>query len=538
MSRVSKAAKGYLKSFELSEISEAEVVFAVEVPNEGNVNQLLPGFKVAVLENNSVCSHYFHLANDQLMVNGIGLAPMVPECNYHSEVTIIDRQQQEYVVEANGDFLGTANFLHHEPITIRSHALEPELIDYLYKLVCSRDFLFIEIDLVSKGHNDIGISEFLVDFLEDFYWHSNFNKSYNKCHGFFVNKKHYKVRFWLRDKLLRISLRHEIYLGIRYSFKGFLRKVFQKVMQGVHEILVNMLRVNESRLLALTITKIEFLRAKLFGLENFRSKTRQILSISQVTDPLRDRTPPVIDVAIPCHPKDYENLQLVIQGVRKSVSNPIGKIYLVTPRDYVIKLQDDFPECHVLSDDEVLNSELLRAIQDSCVGSRRSWILQQVIKFRIAMLSTEIATLVLDADTILIARRLWVDSRGRQVLCIGEDFYLPYKNHQRRVFGGENYLLAFVTHFQLMTKVTLSEIFSPNGHGLVDWIKLGDPDSGSAISEYDTYGEWLASNRPERVVFAKWNNSPKKIDPKVLRYEDLTYVYGKFGSISNHSYLE
>lgn len=126
---------------------------------------------------------------------------------------------------------------------------------------------------------------------------------------------------------------------------------------------------------------------------------------------------PTIDVAIPCHAKDFENLPLVIQGLRENVKNPVEKIILITPEYLSQELQTKFPDLHVLTDENVLGVGIADALVELVPQERRGWITQQLIKFQVAISSDMMATLILDADTILLKPRIFIDAQGVQVLC-------------------------------------------------------------------------------------------------------------------------
>jgi len=153
------------------------------------------------------------------------------------------------------------------------------------------------------------------------------------------------------------------------------------------------------------------------------------------------------------------------------------------------------------------------------------------------IMSDQVATLILDADTVLLSPKIWLDSEGTQILCIANEYHLPYKKHIRKVFGGQNHLLSFTTHHQLMKRDSVKEIFGLNGDGLVDWLKLADFNESSATSDYETYGEWMVERNPKQVVFAKWNNVSAKINSINTSYAEILSDYSKYGSVSNHWYL-
>lgn len=312
-----------------------------------------------------------------------------------------------------------------------------------------------------------------------------------------------------------------------------LRNIFKATYNGF----LNKLRVSESKFLGYFTVRVFLRIMSILHVKVIPLRIRRIISLAQLTDPLVDNSLPSIDVAIPCHEKDFKNLHLVIEGAKSSVKNPIDQIKLITPGYLAADLQSMFPECNVLTDETVLGPDLLMLITNSVPKETRGWIFQQAIKLRVVIQSTSVATLILDADTILLRPRVYLDKNCVQILSIADEYHLPYKNHQRRFFMGKSHQLSFVTHHQLMKRENVIEIFGPDGSGILRWLDLADYSEGSALSEYDTYGEWVLTHKGSSVRFSKWNNTPIKIDPNKVSYGELSDRYPLYCSISNHSYL-
>jgi hypothetical protein len=312
-----------------------------------------------------------------------------------------------------------------------------------------------------------------------------------------------------------------------------LRKIFKATYNGF----LNRLRLSESKFLGYLTARVLLRMMAILHVKVIPLRIRRVISLAQPSDPLADKSLPSIDVAIPCHEKDYKNLSLVIQGVKSSVKNPIDQIKLITPGSLAADLQSMFPECKVLTDEQVLDPDLLMFITKSVPKETRGWVLQQAIKLRVVMQSTSVATLILDADTILLRPRVFLDSNCVQIISIADEYHIPYKNHQRRVLAGKNHQLSFVTHHQLMKRDYVMEIFGYDSRGLLRWLELANYGEGSALSEYDTYGEWVLTHKDSQVRFSKWNNVPIKIDPNEVSYKTLSDRYSLYCSISNHSYL-
>jgi hypothetical protein len=325
--------------------------------------------------------------------------------------------------------------------------------------------------------------------------------------------------------------------SVEHSLFSFFMKPIRVFIAVVYSQITNQLRKSESRVFGLFVMRVSLSLAKVMKLQKLPYSLRQTISLAQPSNPLRDRNLPTIDIAIPCHTKDFDNLPLIIQGAKACVRNPIGKIKLVTPGCLSMELQSRFPDCIVSTDESFLGVDLVDLINELVPKERTGWIIQQAIKFRMAISSEQVATLILDADTVLLSPKIWLDSQGRQILCIADEYHLPYKQHIARAFGGQTHLLSFVTHHQLMQRDSVREIFGQEGEGLIEWIKAADFNESSSVSEYETYGEWMVKRKPKQIVFAKWNNVAAKLNCGNSTYAEIVDCYSKYGSVSNHSYL-
>jgi hypothetical protein len=88
--------------------------------------------------------------------------------------------------------------------------------------------------------------------------------------------------------------------------------------------LTDRLRRSESTILGFIVARVSLNIAKMIHLQQIPFDLMTLISLAQPSDPLRGKTLPTIDIAIPCHMKDFENLPLVIQGAKASVRNPVG----------------------------------------------------------------------------------------------------------------------------------------------------------------------------------------------------------------------
>ena len=246
---------------------------------------------------------------------------------------------------------------------------------------------------------------------------------------------------------------------------------------------------------------------------------RALLEATLPIDPLAGSLPlPAIDVLIPCHGKDAALLPVALAGAVAASANPVASIRVVCPhadRDDVRRLVErvDLPRTAALTiqtDDEILGDAVLAQLERSTPASRRGWVVQQLVKFVGSAASDALATLVVDADTVLLRERTWVTSSGVQLLPVVREFHRPYAAHARRVWGdaARELPVSFVAHHMLLQRDVLGQMLGSDPRsGLVRWIDALDWRTTSPGSEYQSYATWLIRSRPDRVALGQWANT-------------------------------
>lgn len=235
-------------------------------------------------------------------------------------------------------------------------------------------------------------------------------------------------------------------------------------------------------------------------------------------DPLASSvTAPTIEALIPCHRKDVALLSTVVAGVLTSSTNPVSRVRVVcSARDGdVVKRAleggDRRKEAMVTieHDDDVLGTAMMQRAGSTAPPHRRGWLVQQLVKFKAAATTPARATLVVDADTVLVGRRTWVTESGSQILPTVREFHRPYAAHAQRVWGDDARPLpvSFVAHHMLLQRDVLQTMLGDDpDSGMCRWIDALDWKHQSAGSEYHSYGTWLLRNQPNRVALAQWAN--------------------------------
>lgn len=279
-------------------------------------------------------------------------------------------------------------------------------------------------------------------------------------------------------------------------------------------------------------------------------RIRYLWQAMQPVDPLRivlgTEQLPEIDVLIPAHPKDLRVLKYSVAAARRGSSNPVRRVVIVVPDHSVNMVRDALPAGCVVEGEASLLGSLAPWIHEHVPPDWRGWVTQQCIKLLWARGNTDVPTLVLDADTVLLRPRTWVTRDGRQLLCFSAERHLAYVAQAARCWSltSEAQSMSYVTHHQLMQARHLREMFPEGAASIRAWMEQADFSTSSALSEYHCYGAWLRSRRPDTAVVASFGNRGRKADelPEVPE-EELTLVvdalalrYSDRVSLSFHSW--
>lgn len=212
-------------------------------------------------------------------------------------------------------------------------------------------------------------------------------------------------------------------------------------------------------------------------------------------------------IFIPVHGKDLVTLPMVIAGALGSCPHA-EELILASPRQEVAHLAEAFPDARIIADQDLISPELLDYIAQNVPSHRHGWVIQQLAKFQVAGDLNHAATLVIDADTVLLKERLWFGGDADQLLCLAQEMHTPYQLHAERMWGTKatRANVSFVTHHQLMQQAVVKEMFPKGSESLQRWLSLADWKELSPISEYHSYGTFLSNSHGDRARWGHWGN--------------------------------
>lgn len=258
-----------------------------------------------------------------------------------------------------------------------------------------------------------------------------------------------------------------------------------------------------------------------------------------------------IEVLFVATSKDFRTLGLAIQGVLETCGQEISKINIVVPDVDIELCETALADCksnllQIISESSLVDKLLIKSLF-SRFGTRGGWALQQVLKLEFVRKSKSLGVLVVDADTILLKKRNWLNSDGVQLLMPSWEYHKPYYDflNTLKIFGTQSTFtpkFSFVTHHMIMQPPIVQEIYNA-----CDWnspeelvhslIVLSSKENESPFSiDYELYGHFLLENHSNRVVLTKWSNASAKYSNSISMKE-IFIQYSAYASVSLHAYL-
>lgn len=254
-----------------------------------------------------------------------------------------------------------------------------------------------------------------------------------------------------------------------------------------------------------------------------------------------------IQVLIVAHEKDFGTLPFALKYAMKSIQGFEQVTSTVVVPDDSVEKCAELMELYGLTEVSILGesrfvprSEELR----TAYKFRYGWVLQQLIKISAVLSSEDDYWLIVDADTLLLRPRLWLDDDGVQILTPSWEFHRPYYDFLSKsgfTEIDENY--SFVSHHMFIQRELLAEAFLTIGvktsSDLVDLITTPPIEGESPFSlDYELYGQFLLMERPNRLKLAKWSNCSYSRTLAAGKYEEIAEMQApNFASISFHDYL-
>lgn len=223
-----------------------------------------------------------------------------------------------------------------------------------------------------------------------------------------------------------------------------------------------------------------------------------------------------VTIFVPATCKDFEILPEVVLKARESVSQFAEvDILIAVPTADLEQAQSLLlkTNINVVDEQSLLNKSLL--IEKFSATKRPEWVYQQFLKIAAIEKARTPYVIVIDADTLLLRRRVWVDKRGRHILTPTLEFELEYEEMANslnlKLKSGDE--MSFVPHHMFYSKEYFFRMWEFLGvSSLLDFIDLLVEKSNKAAKpfsvDYELYGRYMFLHCPDQINILRWANLP------------------------------
>ena len=256
-----------------------------------------------------------------------------------------------------------------------------------------------------------------------------------------------------------------------------------------------------------------------------------------------------LDVVFVATEKDFPILRFATQhAIRVTTSFKTRNVFLVVPDESVrlaVEMIGDTDSIHVIPESGIVSRDILDNLRVA-VGGRANWVYQQLLKVEFIRKSKNPYCLVIDADTILLNPRPWVDKNMKISLTPTDEANSDY-HHFLNSIGviSRPPTVSFVPHHmfydvQSFNILVESIDFVDSKSILLAIDRHADKSSSSPISiDYELYGQWMVSKNPSKVNLIKWSNlGISRSKAKIILNSTLftRFIAIFYNSISFHDY--
>lgn len=245
-----------------------------------------------------------------------------------------------------------------------------------------------------------------------------------------------------------------------------------------------------------------------------------------------------IDVLIPAIEKDLVTLPHVIDAVRKYVKHPIREIIIVAPRKQRILDLCTKKGCRFVHEDTVLPITKKNIHYQSKKWDRSGWLYQQLLKLGGDKVCSSKYYLVIDADTVLIRPHVFKMGNKTVFYCRNWSQNEYFKTYKKLMGKSRASRSSFVTHYMLFKKSKVKQLKQAieskhNSRWYSAIMKSMNKSKQFAFSEFETYGNFLYSHEPEKMILKPANNkslhssfsqiSPSKMSSLTKSYRSISF---------------
>lgn len=248
-----------------------------------------------------------------------------------------------------------------------------------------------------------------------------------------------------------------------------------------------------------------------------------------------------IDVVIPYHPKDFETIEMCIDGIRANGKN-IRRIIVVSKEPCTDSAEwfdeKNYPFTREDLAYEIFHGDAQQAAEFLAAPKTRiGWIYQQFLKFYAPFVIPGISSnvLILDADVIFLKPIEFIDSIGQPYFTTGTNDTKEYFEHMAKLLPGlrrVHHATSGIVHHMLFQRPILEDLFQliSMHHATEPWkamcrcVDLGEIYR-SCMSEYEIYFNFVQLRTNQKILRQLfWTEVVPEIQD-ITHYKRAGYVF-------------
>lgn len=253
----------------------------------------------------------------------------------------------------------------------------------------------------------------------------------------------------------------------------------------------------------------------------------------------------MIDVFVPCHPKDFPFLELCVKSILRYFRPRPNRVVVVTPATKDAEREIINLGVELLDEKSITGCPPLSLMPRIVVGNeyRTSWYYQQFLKWAIGKHTQHRYYAVVDADTIFL-RAVELMKNDKTVFHCGIQYHKPYFVTYEKLLGyfPARQRMSYIVNYMLFDTEVLNELIAKieERAGGMKWheriLQVIDPNEASSFSEYETYGYYFSQLYPERYISVEGKNIILPLKQAKLHRLNALLLRRKYNSLSYHNY--
>lgn len=290
-------------------------------------------------------------------------------------------------------------------------------------------------------------------------------------------------------------------------------------------------------------------------LESLRNFQRFIAANKlEHSNPIRLENLPDVELLVCAVEKDFHLLERCITQAIKHSANRISTVSIIVPSkqidtcfQYLTKVSPSIRSIVQILDEELLISENGRHELKRSLGDSYGWGLQQFLTVAFVLQSHSAGVLAVNADTLILRKRHWLQADGFQEILVSSEYHRPYYSVLKKInpdLSRINY--TFICHQMLfqpqLLKRFLEIIEIHNVEEFIDkTLAVADLSKRSPFCvEFEFYGQSMHKYCREKIALLRFGNIPYKfseVEVESLKEIVVLERNSNYNSVSQHSWI-